>query len=118
MASFDPALDHAVLGLVVNSSDLFEFLMRMPNFVSVVQAAEPQPDDSTVLIEGAKRLANEYRVLVRVFLAWLRPGRDFFLVALHEELDLGRLLLHGPRDLRLSCRRLDIVVFGIRVINC
>ena len=118
MASFDPALGHAVMGLVVNSSDLFDFLRRKPNFVSVVQAAEPQPDDSTVLIEGAKRLANENRVLSRVFLAWLRPGRDFLLLALHEELDLGRLLLHGPRNLLLSCWRLDIVVFVIKVINC
>ena len=99
MASFDPALDHAVLGLVVNSSDLFEFLMRMPNFVSVVQAAEPQPDDSTVRFEVAKRLVNEHRVLARLLLARLRPGRDFLLLALHEKLDLCRLLLLGPRDL-------------------
>ena len=117
MAALDPALQHAVLGLVVDAGDLFDFLGRVPNFVSAVQAAEPQPDDSAILVEGAERLADEDRVLARLLLAWPRPGRDVLLLALPVKLYLSCFLLLGPRDLGLSRWRLHIVVFRIRIVH-
>jgi hypothetical protein len=78
VASLDPVLNHAVFCLVNKPSDVFYFLGRMPNFVLVVQAAEPQPDNLAVLVKNAKRLANEYRVLARLLLAGIGKGVTFF----------------------------------------
>ena len=77
MASLDLVLNHAVLGLLNNPSHVFYFLGRWQNFVLVVQAAEPQPENSAVLVEDEKRLVNENRVLARLFLAGISKGVTF-----------------------------------------